>query len=665
MSSCWRLRPARTTNGDGKIDQNDVVVAVQHALDGAAVTGGITPGFLSRRSCTGSRCSRRGSTRFQHGATDDEAFEVVVPLTPATISTNKGTLAVPGTTGNFTITIAGVTTNTIAIGSGAQVVQSAIKALQGFTDTVTVTLSGNTYTLTFGATPFSAVSGMVVLNGSVPVASEDTVAHFEAALQSQVLSLLQTAGIGAGTITVGDDGSSTTHPKLTISSSSLDFGLAFQEPVVATVGGGRISLTAPQVLRTADTSLPSLSISRSVNADVSSFNDASLQVLGLATSPTRLTYSSALTEIDFTLFVNNATIPIALTAANLSGVTDISGLVNALQTKIDAALAASFASGELTAPAQIQVCRPNINPAAGACDDVGNRITFLGVSGVTTLSIDVPAKLANGTTDNGAVTELGFQAIAGATSHGQAGRFFLNNVHLTGTVELVLQDVSCDRVARLPQPHRHRHGHAARAAAPEPHRGHPAAESARPRRRPGSVPARHRHAHQRDPRRALPLRLDRRDDGRLEGHAVHRLLPGQALGRLRRRPEHQAGRRSLRPRRHGQRRPHVQRDERRLVLALPDARRALLRARFLRSILSKFQNLDYGSITQALLLIVNFVKGLNQPGTAIGDVLSAPLPLINQSLGDLLDIASRHRDEDPGDRAEPGRRDPAAEQHPR
>ena len=434
-----------------------------------------------------------------------------MPVTPGTISAKKGTLAVPGTTGNFTITIAGVTTNTIAIGSGAQVVQSAIQALQGFTDTVTVTQSGNTYTLTFGSTPFSAVSGMVLLNGSVPLASEHTVADFESALQSQIQSLLQTAGIGAGTIAVGDDGSSATHPKLTISSSSLDFGLAFQEPVIATVGGGRVSLTAPQVLRTADTSQPSLSISRSVNADVKSFNDASLQVLGLATSPTRLTYSSALSEIDFTLFVNNATIPIALTTSDLSLVTDIGGLVNALQTKINAALAASFASGELTAPAQIQVCRPNINPAAGACDDVGNRITFLGVSGVTTLAIDVPAKLANGTTDNGAVTELGFQAITGATSHGQAGRFFLNNVHLTGTVELVLQDVSATASLGFLSL-------IGTAAGTLPEQRLLSLTADIRLRNPlvgdgdlGSVPARHRHAHQRDPRRALLLRLDRRD----------------------------------------------------------------------------------------------------------------------------------------------------------
>ena len=50
------------------------------------------------------------------------------------------------------------------------------------------------------------------------------------------------------------------------------------------------------------------------------------------------------------------------------------------------------------------------------------------------------------------------------------------------------------------------------------------------------------------------------------------------------------------------------------------------------SILSRFQSLDLSSIAQALQLIVTFVKGLKQPGTAIGDVLAAKLPLINQSL---------------------------------
>ena len=44
-------------------------------------------------------------------------------------------------------------TNAIAIGSGAAVVQSAITALNGFTDTVTVTLSGSTYTLDLRVDP--------------------------------------------------------------------------------------------------------------------------------------------------------------------------------------------------------------------------------------------------------------------------------------------------------------------------------------------------------------------------------------------------------------------------------------------------------------------------------------------------------------------------------
>src|SRR6185437_15747665 len=111
------------------------------------------PGFLSA-SITHGVTFTAGAEWFQHAAVDDAALEVVVGLGSAMLTSTSGTLTVPGTTGNFTITIAGHTTNAIAIGSGAQVVQTAIKALTGFTDTVTVTLNGSTYTLTFGTTPF-------------------------------------------------------------------------------------------------------------------------------------------------------------------------------------------------------------------------------------------------------------------------------------------------------------------------------------------------------------------------------------------------------------------------------------------------------------------------------------------------------------------------------
>src|SRR5262249_36779037 len=157
------------------------------------------------------------------------------------------------------------------------------------------------------------------------------------------------------------------------------------------------SLTAPQVFRTSDTTKPSVQVSRTVNVDVAGFDDPSLQVLGLATSPTRLNYGTApSTEIDFTLVVNDKPIPIVVKSSDLSSVQTINDLVNVLQQKINAALSDAFLGGELSAAAQIEVCRPNINPAAGPCDDVGNRITFRGGTGVTTLGIGVPATLADG-----------------------------------------------------------------------------------------------------------------------------------------------------------------------------------------------------------------------------------------------------------------------------
>ena len=624
-------------NHDGTVDQNDVVVALQTALDAAAVTAGITPGFLTA-AITGGGAAFTGGTFFAHSATDDTAFEIMVPLTAHQNTITSGTLAVTGTTGNFTITIGGLMTTPIAIGSGASVVQSAITQLSGFTDTVTVTLSGSTYTLSFGTTHFSTLSGAILLPGSIPLASEDTIGHFETALQSQIQSLLQGAGISGGSnITVGDASS---HTELTISSTTLTFGLMFQEPIVASVGGGRISLTAPQVLKTANTSLPSVSISRGVNVDVKSYDDPSFQVLGLATSPTRLNYGTApSTEIDFTLFVNDATIPIAILSSDLSNVHDIAALVTVLQAHVDSALADAFNGGALTAAAQIEVCRPNINPAAGACDDVGNRITFMAVSGVTSLSIDVPAKLADGTTDNGAVTELGFQALTGATSHSRAGRFFLDNVHLTGTVELVLQDVS--------------------ATASLGFLGLTGTAT-------GTLPEQRLLSLTADIRLRNPLVTDSDgcgcqnllDIGTLinairDGHFLYKsddvhggsaqdpptgffkgTLSGGFGGDLNIVP---AGVLSGLTGVSADLMFTATSDDWFSHIPTPDIHFA---GPDFQSILSRFQSLDYGSITQALLLIVNFVKGLNQPGTPIGDVLSAPLPLINQSLGDLLNIAS-------------------------
>ena len=621
-------------NHDGVIGQDDLVVALQTALNAAAVAAGITPGFLSAAVTSG---LFTGGQYFAHDATDDAAFEVDVPLAAQTNSTHAGTITVVGTSGNFTITVGPRTTSGLAIGSSAAVVQTAVTALPGFTDTVTVTLSGSTYTFTFGSTNFSSVSGDVILQGSIPLASEGTIGAFQSALQTKIQSLIQGAGISGGSgVSVGTSGNA-----LTLTSSSLNFGLMFQEPIVASVGGGRISLTAPQVLHTADASKASIAISRSVNVDVQSFTDPSLQVLGLATSPTRLTYTAApSTEIDFTLFVNDKPIPIVITTSDLASVHSIDALTTVLQQHIDSALSDAFLGGELSAAAQIQVCRPNINPAAGPCDDVGNRVTFRAVSGVSTLAIDVPATLADGTTPNGTVTELGFQAVSGATSHSRAGRFFLDNVHLTGTVEVVLQDVSV--TASL--------GFLALTGTVT-----------------GTLPEGRLLSLTADIRLRNPLVSDSDgcgcqntlDIGVLinairAGHVLYnsddvhggsadtpptgffkgtlsggfgadlKIVPAGVLSGL---ADTVSADLML----------TATSDDWFSHFPTPDVHFA---GPDFQSIISKFQSLDFGSITQALLLIVNFVKGLNQPGTAIGDVMSAKLPLINQSLGDLLNIAS-------------------------
>src|SRR5262249_43592411 len=80
------------------------------------------------------------------------------------------------------------------------------------------------------------------------------------------------------------------------------------------------------------------------------------------------------------------------------------------------------------------------------CRGTGNRIFFRGEEGViTTLAINVPATLDQGPnagTPNGAVTMLGYAATQSPTNQARASRFFLDDVSLSGTFDLVVQDVS-------------------------------------------------------------------------------------------------------------------------------------------------------------------------------------------------------------------------------
>src|SRR5581483_4901721 len=107
--------------------------------------------------------------------------------------------------------------------------------LAHFTGTVTVVQSGSTYTVTFSNPLFATLSGTLVLTGSIPHTQEGTASAFAAALQSQIQSLFQQAGVtgGAG-VAVG-----TSSGALTVASSSQNFTLSFPEPIVASAGGGR------------------------------------------------------------------------------------------------------------------------------------------------------------------------------------------------------------------------------------------------------------------------------------------------------------------------------------------------------------------------------------------------------------------------------------------
>src|SRR4029077_1259873 len=123
---------------------------------------------------------------------------------------------------------------------------------------------------------------------------------------------------------------------------------------------------------------------------------------------------------------------------------NIGELVTALQGAIDTAFDNYVGTGH---HGDVQVCRPADDPSAtDPCAGTGNRLVLTGKKGVVSgLAIDVPALLDQGShaqKSNGAVTELGYAATTGTTQISKAGTFFLKNVRLSGTFDLVLQNVA-------------------------------------------------------------------------------------------------------------------------------------------------------------------------------------------------------------------------------
>ena len=443
-----------TATGDTTTVQ--LLQKLQTAIDAAAVSAGLTPGFVSQlitsAPFTASSPVYGGGT-----APNDQAFEIDIPFDPT-----SGSFTIAETSGNFTLTYSSggqsATTPLLAAGASAALVQSSLDALSTFSGgSATVTQNGTTYTVSLSGGSLSNLSGQVTLTGSAGVAT-DLPSAFAAGLQSALRSTLSASGL-AYQPTVTIDGSN----ELVIASGdgSFGFGLVFPSPVVASAGASQMSLSAPQVLYTFDPSQPVIAIDRHVDVSVE-YGNSAFQQLGLASSPVRLTYSAALTPIDFTLFVNEAQIPVSISASDLSSVSTIDDLIGVLQSQINSAISDAFNGGALpstggltAANYAVTVCRPNINPAGEKCDHVGNRIEFdvitdaatraalllPATNAITSLSMDVFATLDDGSL-NGAVTELGFPAVTGATQRGKAGTFFLDNVNLTGQLEVAIQNVS-------------------------------------------------------------------------------------------------------------------------------------------------------------------------------------------------------------------------------
>ncbi len=642
-----------------------VAQQLQLALDGQAVAQGLEP--IDHVDATThaiavhvTSAGTSGGTPFGgHTAPNDQAFEIDIaaPLTPNTGST--GAFQITETGGTFTLTLKNgsimATTSALTVGVGASVVQAALGVLLAALNitgtTANVTLSGNTYTVKFngGGETVDNLSVKVALTGTATIAGKTTAADIAAGLQQAVRQTLAAAGVSyQPTFTVS--GGAITYAS---GQSGFDFMLAFPSPVVAQGGSTGLSLSGPPVQYTFDASQPAVAVSRHVDVSVSSYDDPSFQQLGLSSSPTKLTYASAPTRgIDLNFFVNGKEVPVSVTTADLAGVLTIDQLVTALQTKIDSTIAQAVGAGELPAGTyKITVCRPNIDPKGEPCDHIGNRIQFEAFpdnsNGITSLALDVPAFLADGTV-NGAVTELGFQAVSGATQRGKAGTFFLQDVSLSGEAAVAIQNLGLTANLGFL-------GIAATATGTATN---------------GLLLDLHAIFALKNPMVAKNSPNDA--DNILDlGVLVQAITAGQFLY-----DSSKAGTGD------GITPPtgffsgslqggfgvalHIAPNG--VLAGLGDSLNVELDVSVdsatywfntdptpsftipsptiafhgpdLNAILAKFQNLSLSSIAQALQLLIQFVQSLTKPGTTIGDLMSQKLPLINQSLSDIINVAS-------------------------
>ncbi len=312
------------------------------------------------------------------------------------------------------------------VANGASLGFDADTATPGVLETALILDGGAAFVA--AAAPFSTLPGdlrlsMTLADTGEVVNTRLRVAAVEAsslatALESAVNDALASAGRGDVTIAVALSGG-----KLEISATGADLRIATPSLIIAEAGGGRIALNAPSAQHSFDVLEPGATVDRllQISAD---YDDPAFQELGLMSAPTP--FDGVLDDdVEFTLLVNGDAVPVSLSALSTAGNGSIDDLVSQLGSAVDTAM-----TGAGYDAADVDVVR---------LDPKGNRIAIVAVQGegVESFAIVVPDTVSGGGA-NGAVTGLGLAAGTSETLRAKATGFFIEDAGITGTLDMSL-----------------------------------------------------------------------------------------------------------------------------------------------------------------------------------------------------------------------------------
>lgn len=242
--------------------------------------------------------------------------------------------------------------------------------------------------------------------------------ELQAAINKALQSINENRAAGQQiSVTVGTSGG-----KLTFTTSGVGAGetlsLYAQPAVVATTGGGRISLVASPAYMLPDGAGEFDSaelVKRRLEIQIDSPNDPALAQLGLLSSPTR--YDGVLTQnASFTLVVNGIDVPVTVNKSVTTANQNLDDLVQDIQDAIDTALEANgFDEGDVVA--HVVSAGGNIIGYKGGESGVVDRLAI---------------KVADRSPANGAMVDLGLGSIVdqntgvGGTARSMASSFFFD-----------------------------------------------------------------------------------------------------------------------------------------------------------------------------------------------------------------------------------------------